>query len=181
MLRGSRHLGKILGYSLSPIKKSSPSRRLDLSRRVGRGDIWRRQWELLKNRAYNKPNGCGATGPWCNKQTMPQIIFVLNVDLFFCMDSIIGHSQYIWDTRLCCMRKRYWGDFSLEITLMYGWYLMTFSLNRLHRNSKARDGPSAFITAVWWLHGTHPRFVFEVYMWKQGSLKYWRKLHRKKF
>jgi hypothetical protein len=55
MLRGSRHLGKILGYSFSPIK-------FHLSRRVGRGDIWRRQWELLENRVYNKPNGCNATG-----------------------------------------------------------------------------------------------------------------------
>jgi hypothetical protein len=35
---------------------------LDLSRRVGRGDIWRRQWELLENRVYNKSNGCSATG-----------------------------------------------------------------------------------------------------------------------
>jgi hypothetical protein len=35
---------------------------LDLSRRVGRGDIWRRQWELLENRVCNKPNGCSATG-----------------------------------------------------------------------------------------------------------------------
>jgi hypothetical protein len=35
----------------------------DLSRRVGRGDIWRRQWELLeKIGSYNKPNGCSATG-----------------------------------------------------------------------------------------------------------------------
>jgi hypothetical protein len=61
MLCGIRHLGKILGYSFSPIK-SSISRCLDLSRRVGRGDIWRRQWELLENRLYNKPNGCSATG-----------------------------------------------------------------------------------------------------------------------
>jgi hypothetical protein len=38
------------------------SRCLDLSRRVGRGDIWRRQWELLENWVYNKPNGCSATG-----------------------------------------------------------------------------------------------------------------------
>jgi hypothetical protein len=35
---------------------------LDLSRRVGRGEIWRRQWELLTNSVYNKPNGCSATG-----------------------------------------------------------------------------------------------------------------------
>jgi hypothetical protein len=35
---------------------------LDLSRRVGRGDIWRRQWELLENRVYNKRNGCSAIG-----------------------------------------------------------------------------------------------------------------------
>jgi hypothetical protein len=41
---------------------SSTSRCLDLLRRVGRGDIWRRQWELLENRVYNKPNGCNATG-----------------------------------------------------------------------------------------------------------------------
>jgi hypothetical protein len=61
MLHGSRHLGKIIGYYLSPIK-SSPSCRLDLSRRVGRGDIWRRQWELLENRAHNMPEGNSATG-----------------------------------------------------------------------------------------------------------------------
>jgi hypothetical protein len=59
MLRGSRHLVKILGYSFLPIKGST-SRCLDLSRRVGRADIWRRQWELLENRVYNKPNGCSA-------------------------------------------------------------------------------------------------------------------------
>jgi hypothetical protein len=41
---------------------SSTSRCLDLSRRVGRGDTWRQQWELLENRVYNKPNGCSATG-----------------------------------------------------------------------------------------------------------------------
>jgi hypothetical protein len=40
----------------------STSRYSDLSRRVGRGDIWRRQCELLENRVYNKPNGCSATG-----------------------------------------------------------------------------------------------------------------------
>jgi hypothetical protein len=61
MLRGIRHLGKILGYSFSPIK-SFTSRCLDLLRRVGRGNIWRRQWELLENRLYNKSNGCSATG-----------------------------------------------------------------------------------------------------------------------
>jgi hypothetical protein len=61
MLRGNRYLGKIIGYSLSPIK-SSPSRRLDLSRRVGRADIWRQQWGLLETRVYNNPNGCSATG-----------------------------------------------------------------------------------------------------------------------
>jgi hypothetical protein len=61
MFRGSRHLGKILGYFFSPIK-SSTSRCSDVSRRVGRGDIWRRQWELLENRVYNKPNGYSATG-----------------------------------------------------------------------------------------------------------------------
>jgi hypothetical protein len=55
LLRGSLHLGKILGYSFSPIK-------FHLSRRVGREDIRRRQWELLENRVYNKPNGCSATG-----------------------------------------------------------------------------------------------------------------------
>jgi hypothetical protein len=42
--------------------QSSTFRCLDLSRRVGRGDIWRRQWELLENSAYNKHNGCSATG-----------------------------------------------------------------------------------------------------------------------
>jgi hypothetical protein len=61
MLRGSRNLGKIIGYSLSPIKRS-PSRRLDLSCRVGRGDIWRQQWELLENRAHNMPEGSSSTG-----------------------------------------------------------------------------------------------------------------------
>jgi hypothetical protein len=49
MLR--RHLGKIIGYSFSPIEV-----------RVGRGDIWRRLWELLENRMNNKPNGCSAKG-----------------------------------------------------------------------------------------------------------------------
>jgi hypothetical protein len=32
------------------------------SRRIGRADIWRRQWEFLENRVYNKPNDCSATG-----------------------------------------------------------------------------------------------------------------------
>jgi hypothetical protein len=41
---------------------SSTSRRLDLSRHVGRGDVWRRQSELLENRVYNKSNGCSASG-----------------------------------------------------------------------------------------------------------------------
>jgi hypothetical protein len=40
----------------------STSRFLDLSRRVGRGDIWRRRWELLENMVYNKPNDCSASG-----------------------------------------------------------------------------------------------------------------------
>jgi hypothetical protein len=61
MLRGCRHLGKILGKSLSrPL--SYTSRCLDLSRRVESGDIWRRLCELLENGVYNKPNGCSATG-----------------------------------------------------------------------------------------------------------------------
>jgi hypothetical protein len=58
MLLGSWHFGKILGYCFSP----STSRCSDLSRRVGRGDIWWRQEELLVNRVYNKPNDCSATG-----------------------------------------------------------------------------------------------------------------------
>jgi hypothetical protein len=62
MLRGIRDLGKIPGYSLSPIK-SSPSRRLDLSRRVGRGDIWRRQWELLENKMPDCSSANGALAP----------------------------------------------------------------------------------------------------------------------
>jgi hypothetical protein len=76
MLRGSRHLGKILGYSLSSIKVSPWC--LGLWRRVGRGDICTRQWELLENRVYNKPNGCSATGALAsgpdvtNKQTNKQ-------------------------------------------------------------------------------------------------------------
>jgi hypothetical protein len=41
---------------------SSTSCCSDLSHHVGRGEIWRRQWELLENRVYNKPNGCSATG-----------------------------------------------------------------------------------------------------------------------
>jgi hypothetical protein len=61
MLGGIRHLGKILGYTFSPIK-SSTSRCSDLSFRVGRGDIWWRQGELLENRVYNKTNGCSVTG-----------------------------------------------------------------------------------------------------------------------
>jgi hypothetical protein len=59
MLRGSRHLGKILGYLSRPL--SSTSRCSVISRHVGRGDIWRRQWELLENRVYNKLNGCSAS------------------------------------------------------------------------------------------------------------------------
>jgi hypothetical protein len=34
---------------------SSTSRCLALSRRVGRGDIWRRQWKFPENRVYSKP------------------------------------------------------------------------------------------------------------------------------
>jgi hypothetical protein len=60
MLRGSMHLGKILGYTFSPIKFTPQA--AWIPRRVGRGDIWRRQWELLEDRVYNKPNGCSATG-----------------------------------------------------------------------------------------------------------------------
>jgi hypothetical protein len=58
MLRGSRHLGKILGYSFSHLSLlgSLASRRT--------WDIWRRQWELLENRVYNKPNGCSANRGW---------------------------------------------------------------------------------------------------------------------
>jgi hypothetical protein len=44
---------------------SSPSRHLDFSRRLGREDIWRRQWELLQNRSYNKPKWLQCNqGPW---------------------------------------------------------------------------------------------------------------------
>ena len=52
---------------------NSTFRCLDLSRRCGRGGIWRRKWERLKQGGeeigyYNKPLGCGtsvalATGP----------------------------------------------------------------------------------------------------------------------
>jgi hypothetical protein len=42
--------------------QNSTSHCLDLSRRVGRRDIWRLHWELLENRVYNNPNGCSATG-----------------------------------------------------------------------------------------------------------------------
>jgi hypothetical protein len=83
MLRESRHLGKILGYSFSPIKCST-SRCSDLSRRVGRGDIWWRQWKHLENMVYNKPNGCCATGalapgPDHQQQQQHEHDFVLKV------------------------------------------------------------------------------------------------------
>jgi hypothetical protein len=49
---------------------SSPSHHLDLSCRVGRGDIWRRQWELLENRVYSKPQWLQCNqGPWLRALT----------------------------------------------------------------------------------------------------------------
>jgi hypothetical protein len=56
--------------------------------------------------------------------------FRLKCWLIYCMGLRMCHFQYSWDGRLCCKRKRYWGDFSKEICLTYGWYLMTFSLSR---------------------------------------------------
>jgi hypothetical protein len=48
MLRGSRHLGTILGYSFSPIKVPP------LAATVG----------TLENRVYNKPNAAVQPEPW---------------------------------------------------------------------------------------------------------------------
>jgi hypothetical protein len=98
MLRGSRHLGKILGYSFSPIKfhisllGSLASRRtwrhlaatVGTSRKRGGGD-----------RVYKKPNGCSATRAlasdpdvqqqqqWvllkCNTSRLPSIFWILQM------------------------------------------------------------------------------------------------------
>ena len=54
-------LGKITGQFLA--HKSSTFRCLDLSRRVGREDIWRRKWEQLEQGEHNKPSGCSVPGP----------------------------------------------------------------------------------------------------------------------
>jgi hypothetical protein len=64
MFRGSRHLGKILGYSFSPIKfhlsplESLASRTRHLAATVGTSI---KRGEGV-NRVYKKPNGCSATG-----------------------------------------------------------------------------------------------------------------------
>jgi hypothetical protein len=55
-------LGKITGQFLA--HKSSPIRSLDLSRRVGHGDIWQRKWERLEQGEHNKPSGCSASGAY---------------------------------------------------------------------------------------------------------------------
>jgi hypothetical protein len=51
---------------------------LDLSRRIGRGDIWRRQWERLENRVYNKPNDYSATGALAPGLIIIIIIIIIN-------------------------------------------------------------------------------------------------------
>jgi hypothetical protein len=72
MLRGSRHLGKILGYSFSPIKfhLSLIGSLALLGCLALLGSLAsRRAWSHLaatvrteENRVYNKPNSCSATG-----------------------------------------------------------------------------------------------------------------------
>jgi hypothetical protein len=37
---------------------------LDLSCRVGRGDIWRRKWERLEQGGHNKPSGYSTSGAY---------------------------------------------------------------------------------------------------------------------
>jgi hypothetical protein len=37
---------------------------LDLSRHVGRGDIWRRKWERLEQGEHNKPSGYSTSGAY---------------------------------------------------------------------------------------------------------------------
>jgi len=37
---------------------------LDLSRCVGRGDIWLRKWEWLEQGEHNKPSGCSVSGAY---------------------------------------------------------------------------------------------------------------------
>jgi hypothetical protein len=56
MLRGSRHLGKILGYSFLPIKFH-----LSLLGSLASLRTWRHLAATV-NRVYKKPNGCSATG-----------------------------------------------------------------------------------------------------------------------
>ena len=55
-------LGRITGQFLA--HKSSTFHCLDLSRRVGRGDIWRRRLERLEQGEHNKPSGCSASGAY---------------------------------------------------------------------------------------------------------------------
>ena len=55
-------LGKITCQFLA--HKSSTFHCFDLSRRVGRGDIWRRKWERLEQGEHNKPSGCSASGAY---------------------------------------------------------------------------------------------------------------------
>jgi hypothetical protein len=64
MLRGSRHLGKILGYSFSPIKFHLSL----LGSLAASSRTWRHLAATVGTsrkqgvRVYNKPDGCSATG-----------------------------------------------------------------------------------------------------------------------
>jgi hypothetical protein len=87
MLRGSRHLDKILGYSFSPIK-------VHLSL-LGSGVVWRRQWELLDNRVYNKPNGCSANGALApGPDHQPTIIVCVSQHVYCLLSGIEVCSVY---------------------------------------------------------------------------------------
>jgi hypothetical protein len=83
---------------------------LDLSRRVGRGDIWRRQWELLENRVYNKPNGCNATGalapgPDLQEQRQPGALIYHTLfwnETLHVSDSSSVHHQEFFTVQTAC-------------------------------------------------------------------------------
>jgi hypothetical protein len=115
MLRGSRHLGKIFSYSFSPIKVP-PIAAWISQRRVGRGDIWRRQWELLENRVYNKPNSCSATGalaPGPDHQHPVELPYV---------DTVRSHTGHY---------LRYDGD-KMSIRLAYDTTMTSLSIGTCH-------------------------------------------------
>jgi hypothetical protein len=120
MLRASRNLRKSLGYSFSPIK-SSTSHCLNLLRCVGRGDIWRQQWELLENRVYNKPNGCSATGalaPGPDHQQQQQH------HMFQCC--IPAVSRWRMYHRYCSLMEA-----EFELWLRFGYELLTLTITRV--------------------------------------------------